>query len=349
MDATALRLISIGDISAAVQATGSTAPRVTPRYTVQTYRLTYRTVDAQGATLTASALVAVPQKPNSSLSPVLAFQHGTITRDAEAPSNAADPGSTPVALAALGYIVLAADYVGYGSSKGTPHPYLLATPTAAAVNDLLTAARYWRQTVGLRDNQQLFLAGYSEGGYASLAAQRALQAGNSPLRAQVVRVVPGGGPYNVGTTLDAQLQVVRQVNPLLGALISPGLLRLLSEGDRTNVRNALLEQLLGSGTDVSFAPNTIDAFLADDRAGIEGRSNVVGWLPEVPIHFFHGRNDTTVAYKVAVETVADMQTRGAGTRVSLTDCAAVPSGHLDCVPGYWQFLISELGAVARDL
>ena len=64
-------------------------------------------------------------------------------------------------LASLGYVVLAPDYVGFGVSRGTSHPYLLATPTAAAVNDFLTAATYWRAASGVQDNGQLFLAGYS--------------------------------------------------------------------------------------------------------------------------------------------------------------------------------------------
>lgn len=51
------------------------------------------------------------------------------------------------------------------------HPYLLAAPSAAAVIDLLTAAKYWRQTQRILDNKQLFLAGYSEGAYVSMATQ----------------------------------------------------------------------------------------------------------------------------------------------------------------------------------
>ena len=77
---------------------------------------------------------------------MLALQHGTTARDAEAPSNEVAASKVPVVLASTGYIVLAPDYVGYGSSKGQPHPYLLAAPSASVVVDLLTAAKYWRQT-----------------------------------------------------------------------------------------------------------------------------------------------------------------------------------------------------------
>ena len=183
--ATALKLLSASEIQAAITAAGPKAPSVTARYAVQTWRLSYLTVDASGASVEASALVCIPAKPSGSRSPVLSYQHGTTTKDAEAPSNHATPDEAAVVMASAGYIVVAADYVGYGASKGRPHPYLLSAPTAAAVNDLLTAARYWRYSQGIKDNRQLFLGGYSEGGYASVAAFRALQGGSSELKAQL--------------------------------------------------------------------------------------------------------------------------------------------------------------------
>ena len=159
--------------------TEPTSPQLaaTPRYGVRCWRIEYLTVDGAGRQVLASALAVVPQKTFGAVSPVLAYQHGTMTQDAQAPSNQCNAAQTPVMLASLGYIVLAADYVGYGSSKGTPHPYLLAGPSSAVSVDLLTAAKYWRQTSGLQDNRQLFLMGYSEGAYVSVAAGRTLASG----------------------------------------------------------------------------------------------------------------------------------------------------------------------------
>ena len=167
------------------------------------------TSDAKGKTVQASGLVSVPDKPAGAKSPVLSYQHGTIFRDAEAPSNNAVASEISVVMASLGYIVLAPDYVGYGVSKGVPHPYLQAAPMAASVIDFLTAAKTWRQQTGVYDNQQLFLTGYSEGGYATMAAHRALQAGNLPHLQQLRMVVPGAGPYNVQATLDSLIDIVR--------------------------------------------------------------------------------------------------------------------------------------------
>ncbi len=347
--ATRLQSFSTADIGQAIVASAGALPEAAPRYAVTSYRLDYLTVGNNGQQVLASALVNVPTKAAGASSPVLALQHGTTARDAEAPTNEVSASQVSVVLASQGYIVLAPDYVGYGTSKGLEHPYLLAAPSASVVLDMLTAAKYWRQTTGLSDNRQLFLAGYSEGGYVSMAAARVLASGASPHAKNLQMVVSGGGPYNVTATLDALLQRVREENALLGALINPGFLKLLGAGPRASVRNALLNELLGPGADVTFESTLIDRYLADDAAAINRDSNVYDWKPAVPTLLFHGRDDQTVTYRSASTTLQAMQARGAGSLVQLTDCAVHPAGHLECVPPFWKFVVAQLAGVARDL
>lgn len=347
--AKALQLIRSQDIQAAITAAGPNAPSLVPRYAVQTWRLTYLTVDGSGASVEASALVCVPVKPAGSRSPVLSYQHGTTIKDAEAPSNHATADEAAVVMASAGYVVLAADYVGYGVSKGRPHPYLQSAPTAAAVNDLLTAARYWRYTQGIKDNLQLFLGGYSEGGYASVAAYRALQSGASVHKAQLQMTVAGAGPYEVDRVLDDLLAKVKDENKVLGLLLNPGFLKLLGDGDRRKVRDLLLSKAVGDDSDVTFDPTFLDLYLMDDVAGIEARSNVYDWKPALPLWLYHGRQDATVTYRASTDTLTAMQQRGAGSLVSLTDCPAQPPGHLDCVQPFWNFMLQKFGTVAKDL
>ncbi len=347
--AAALKLISSSEIQAAINAAGPKAPALTPRYAVQTWRLNYLTVDSAGSAVEASALVCIPVKPSGSRSPVLSYQHGTTVKDAEAPSNHASADEAAVVMASAGYIVLAADYLGYGVSKGRPHPYLQSAPTAAAVNDLLTAARYWRYTQGIKDNRQLFLGGYSEGGYASVAAMRALQSGSSEHKSQLQMTVAGAGPYEVDRVLDDLLAKVKAENKVLGLLLNPGFLKLLGDGDRRKVRDLLLSKAIGDDADVVFDPTFLDLYLVDDVAGIEAKSNVYNWKPELPLRLYHGRDDATVSYRASTDTVTAMQQRGAGSLVSLTDCPARPAGHLDCVQPFWNHMLQQFGAVAKDL
>lgn len=348
-DTLLLKTISTAEIASALERSGQNALGAIPRYAVQAYRLTYLTVDGLGQETLASALVTVPQKPLSSTSPVLSYQHGTITKDADAPSQLANVETPEVVMASLGYIVLSADYVGYGASKGVPHPYLLSAPSAAAVIDLMTAAKYWRETNKVLDNQQLFLAGYSEGGYVTMATHRALQAGNSSFHQNLVSVAPGAGPYNVALTLGEQLKVIRRANPLLGALINPGFLKYLGQTDRNNVRDKLLAEVQGNDSDVVFLPTFLDYFLNDDEASLDRFSSVHDWRPEVAVSLYHGRDDRTVSYLNATNALDTMRARGATSTVNLTDCAVQPAGHKECVVPYWRFMLDQFARQVKNL
>lgn len=348
MGATLLNRVAIAEMSAAIRAGGSRTPTVTPLYDVVNYRLSYLTVDGHGREVVASGLVSVPVKPAGAKSPLLSYQHATIYKDAHAPSNNPRPSEPPVVVASLGYVVMAPDYVGYGVSKGTPHPYLLSAPSASAVLDLLTAAQVWRRENGIVDNGQLFLTGYSQGGYVSVAAHRAMQTGGSPHLESLAAVVPGAGPYDAGVTLDELLRRVRIEHPVLGTLLEPDLLRHLGSTLRRTVRNALLKALVPADADVVFDTTLIDNYLADNAAAIERHSSVHDWAPAVPARFFHGRDDRTVPYVSATRTLQSMLARGA-TDISLTDCAALPSSHKGCVAQFLVFMLSEFGTLARDL
>lgn len=249
-------------------------------------------------------------------------------------------------MASLGYAVLAVDYVGYGSTKGTAHPYLLADPMAAVVVDALTAARFWLQGQGRKLNGQLFLTGYSEGGHVTLAAQRALQ--QSGRDTGLTATAVGAGPYDVMATLDAALDQLRDEQPVLAALINPGFLKYLGGSVRREVRKQLLKQALPDGTDIVFRSDFIDLFLDDQRDAIVQRCNVADWLPRAPMALFHGRDDRTVPFVNSTHAFDAMRARGAAS-LSLTECQASPSGHLECVVPYWQDMLQRFGALARDL
>lgn len=348
--ATALGTITRADIVQALQAKESRVPAaLVPRYDVMAYRLEYMTTDINGQLIRASGLVGVPAKAPGASSPILGYQHGSIFRDIEAPSNNAVPSEIALVMASLGYIVLAPDYVGYGASKGAPHPYLLSAPTAAAVVDFLAAAQTWRRQQGVVDNGQLFLAGYSEGGYVTLATHRALQQSNSPHLQNLRQVVVGAGPYNVQATMDGLIDLVRKENRLIGALINPGFLRYLGGSAQREVRRLLIKNLLPDDADVVIDTTFIDNFLSDDVQNLDRLSNIHNWKPHLPVRFYHGKDDRTVPYASSVSTVQTMQAQGAGDLVSLADCPASPAGHLQCVPPFLSFMLDQLTTQAQDL
>jgi pimeloyl-ACP methyl ester carboxylesterase len=344
-----LNTIPVSDIVQALGGNGLGLPGSSPRYAVKSYRIRYLTTDALGKPVHASGLVSVPQKAAGAKSPLLSYQHATTFHDAEAPSNHATPDDVSVVLASLGFIVVAPDFVGYGASMGTPHPYLLSAPSAHATLDFLTATGTWRHDNNVADNGQLFMTGYSEGAYVTMAAHRELQAQNAAPLASLRMVVTGAGPYDVQATFDGLEAEVRAQSPVLGALIDPGLLRFLSPSARTQVRNAILSQLVPSDADVVLDTQAIDNYMADNVQAIAQQSSVYDWKPNVPVFLFHGPQDQTVPYASSLTTLQAMQARGAGSLVSLTNCTAVPSGHIPCVPSFLAFMLTHFAAVATDL
>jgi pimeloyl-ACP methyl ester carboxylesterase len=77
-------------------------------------------------------------------------------------------------LAGHGYILLAPDYLGYGVSD-EPHHYYVTANMAAVVRDFLEAAQQVLAGSGFTGPMPLLIAGFSEGGHATLATQRLLE------------------------------------------------------------------------------------------------------------------------------------------------------------------------------
>ena len=345
--ATFIKTISVGDVIAALPKEASGV--IKPLYSVDTYKITYTTTDANGRTVTASGLTVIPRKNTKLGSPVLSYQHATVKADSGAPTNHATADEPAILFASIGYLVSAADYVGYGSSKGLPHPYLLAAPTAASVADFMTASARWRKMQVIADNGQLFLTGYSEGAYATIATLRFLTQNMNTSSPIPTRTFVGAGPYDVAITLNAYLDIIRQQNPILGALVNPGLLKNLGANDRNNLRNLFLFAVLGSQSDVSFDSTFLDNFLNDDVAAIASQSSVFDWTPQSAISFFHGRDDTTVTYANTDAIFRTMNNRGASALIDRIDCPAKPAEHIPCVPSFLANDIVRLGAVANGL
>lgn len=146
-----------------------------PIYTVKTYQLVYNTFDADSIPTTATGLLVVPQGTPCEI-PILSFQHNDILKKTDAPSNYGFASQWYVGLAAgsLGYIALMPDGIGLGNGPGF-HVYLHLQSEATSVVDMIRAVKEGVDTLGASPNEQLFLAGVAEGGYATIAAHQFIQ------------------------------------------------------------------------------------------------------------------------------------------------------------------------------
>lgn len=138
-------------------------------YDGEIYKIEYETLDHLGNATIASGALSIPL--NSSFAfPMISFQHGTvIERTAVASEYGFDIIS--MMLTGSGYIGLQPDYLGLGVSE-IFHPYHVAEPYANSIMDMIRASRQFLEENGIPFNDQLFITGYSEGGYATLAVQK---------------------------------------------------------------------------------------------------------------------------------------------------------------------------------
>ncbi len=320
---------SIADIQAAINLGGG--QNITAEYGVNTYKLEYMTVDSSNALIKVSGLIAIPEKATPS--PIISYQHATTFSNDEAPSFQLTPSEKgiEIALASLGYIVFSADYIGFGSSYGRDHPYLQKLPSAYVVNDMLKAAKIWIDFSDIKTNGQLFMTGYSQGGYVTMAALQELH--NNPQQGlNLVTAVMGAGPYNLSLALN------EMVEENLGISIP----RIDIPGDLADLVIQIIEEVfIPDDADVGYETDFLDHFLTDDR-----QDDVHDWKPLIPITLFHGEEDETVPIISAESTVNAMLILGAD--IELIRCTEVPSSHKNCVLPYINLVVDYFGSLRSD-
>jgi hypothetical protein len=295
----------------------------------------------------ASAGLAVPVKAGRAW-PLLGYQHGTMLRKLDAPSSGlSTEGLVGVLLATSGYVGVSADYLGLGDSPGR-HPYHHAASQATAVVDALRAGRAACATNGVTLSGQVFLAGYSQGGHATMATLREMESHHAA-EFEVAACAPMAGAFDLsGVTLDDALSDRPVPNPyyfvfLLQTLvdlygIAPSLSELLAPP-----YDQSLPPLLDGSTDggsvnalMPSIPNRIvkPGFLAALRAdpGHPLRralrdNDLTSWAPRAPVRLYHCSGDQDVVPANAV--VARERMAALGVAVPLVDPKA-GADHGDC-------------------
>ncbi len=171
------------------------------QYDVTVYRITYKSIDLDGKENTLSGAILVPDM--TGVKSVVSVQHATFFAEQEAPS--VNDGFSVVSrksiFAAHGYIVFLPDYHGYGVDQASIHPYHHAESLQTASRDMLFAGYEFLQSQQIDFNQQLFLAGYSEGAYATAALQQALEK-RTDLPFSLTATSLGSGAYNLKATFE---------------------------------------------------------------------------------------------------------------------------------------------------
>lgn len=302
-------------------------PEVTlfTRYSVSVYSIVYMTTNTDGKPVQASGALLVPVAQQAL--PLLSLQHGTITDDKNAPSyygSNSEVWTFGTVMASAGYILAAPDYLGYGVSKQLPHPYEHAASLASASADLLLASKEFIEKNSIKWNEQLFLAGYSEGGYATMALHKLLEEKYAD-ELTVTASAPGAGAYNktaFAKDILAHNKPLEYINSYLWVLhtydrvynLKRPFTYYLNQPYAKNVQTSGIQaqvskyphQLFTSSFREAVLNNTdtlmLNAFAAND---------VFNWKPKSPVTLFHGTADDFVPFYNSQTAYDAMQANGA--------------------------------------
>lgn len=286
---------------------------VTLKYDVDAYKIVYRTLDPKGNVTVASGALFIPKGKDNL--PLISLQHGTQTNRnivaSVSPLNSFDG----LLAASLGYYTLVPDYLGLGEST-ILHPYHHAKSSADCVIDLIRAGREFARRSNIKLNGQVFLAGYSEGGFVTLAAHKEIEKKYSN-EIKIAASAPMAGAYDLNLTAKTILknQIYNQPsylsffvvayneiygwNKLSEAFNSPYAEKILSLFDGTKTTSEINAQLT---TNISqlFRQNFLNAYLNGSEVDLTTaftNNSLLNWTPSAPLRFYHGSADEYVPYE----------------------------------------------------
>lgn len=306
------------------------------QFDVEVFRVTYRT-RYKDQEIVASGLVVLPETDQ----PVgmLSFQHGTIAGHDQAPTALPLNSEELIfygALASPGFIAVIPDFIGFGSSSDIMHPYYVEELTASAIIDNLKAAKNLATQQGRNFNGKLFLAGYSQGGYATMATHKAVEE-NGLVGFNLIASFPAAGGYDVKGMQETFFSLDSYHEPFYIAYVArsyqttydwtqplsdffqepyasiiPDLFDGSNTGEEinnelTNIIADFIQPTLLSNIDTDPAYNLIVTAFEDN--------SLLDWIPQKPLHMYHGTEDNTVFYQNSVDTYNQLISNGASESI----------------------------------
>mgnify|MGYP003590431638 CR=1 FL=1 len=352
----ALATLTAAQIDAATAQSGLQAISGKARCDVKVVALNYATAGVkEGEQSNASGVMLVPGGAcTGAAAPLVGYAKGT---DVQKPHTLANPQDGETLLlaamyAAQGYAVVATDYLGFAKSNYSYHPYLHADSEATSVLDAVRAAREAAPSVGANLSGKVMLTGYSQGGHAAMAAQRAAERGGL----NEFNVVGGAylaGPYNLSGSLQSPVPIaggqffvpylVTAWQKVYGNVYSDvntvfkmpyaSYIESLLPNPTLNYTTLVTSGRLpggpgvtpGQAIDLLFQP----AFLKDSQTNPANplflaakKNDLLGWSPRAPVLLCGGAGDPTVPPAVHQQVLkADFDRRGI-TNVTSVDVDA---------------------------
>jgi fermentation-respiration switch protein FrsA (DUF1100 family) len=227
-------------------------------------------------------------------------------------------------LASSGFIVAAPDYIGYGVSKHLEHPYEHASSLATASLDMLRASKEFFTKNKINYNNQLFVAGYSEGGYATMALHKLIEE-QYPQEFTVTASAPGAGAYNKSAFAKDILNSDKPlsfINSYLWVLQTYNTVYSLNRPYSYFLNQPYAKSVESKGleAEVSQYPKQLftqqfreEVLLNKDAAMLKAfkDNDIYDWKPVAPVLLLHGTDDDFVPFYNSQSAYDAMRAKGA--------------------------------------
>lgn len=283
------------------------------RNAVKLYRVRYPSVvpERGNRPTVATGLVAVPDTGGTSF-PMVSYQHGTVYGKQQVPSFADQSPETQLMLAQFagqGHVLIGADYFGLGESSEA-EGYMVKASHQQATYDMLMAARAVLADLKIA-TPKLFLAGWSQGGFVTLAMLEKLESAKVPVTAAAT----ASAPADIFVALNGFLNFPRKIDadwvPTLFILSAfsfenyygvPGLARSVLAEEYYELSRKAYERQPFDASQVPTAlrkivrPEYFDAqFFANSAYGrLVAATQAYRWVVKTPIRTFYGQTDEAI-------------------------------------------------------
>lgn len=283
------------------------------------YAGTFSGHDVDGVTpLKQSGKLLLPEK--GPIKNLVLVSHYTIGSNDEAPSMCFPMEGM---VAAKGYAVVIADYIGYGITADRIHPYMHTRSTSQSVVDMALAVKPFLEHIGrVPEEKEVILMGYSQGGSTTMAVMDMLQDSYRSVF-PIKRVFAGGGPYDLAATFDYSMEVDKTGIPCAIPMIVQG----VNDGESLGLnmkdffKGSLLENYKEWINTKKYTVAEINKMIGsrylhdimtdlgrDKTSGETARlyrallkNSVLNFRPEAPVYMFHSREDQTVPFINAIQ------------------------------------------------
>ncbi|MDX2202990.1 MAG: alpha/beta hydrolase [Hyphomicrobiaceae bacterium] len=303
------------------------------RTAVRLYRVTYASVipERGNKPTLASGLLALPEMPAGPASlPLVSYQHGTVYGRQEVPSFPEQSPETQLMIAQFagqGYALIGADYFGLGTSA-EPEGYMVKRSHQQATYDMLIAGRAVLARMQVA-TPKLYLAGWSQGGFVTMAMLEKLEAAG----VEVAAAATASAPLDVFAALSGFLDFPRKNDatwvPTLFMLSAfsfenyygvPGLARSVLSEEYYELSRKAYEREPINAEDVPTDLRKIvradyfdPQFFASSAYGrLVAETQAYRWIIKSPVRNYYGETDEAITPGIGRLAMTYAQAIGAG-------------------------------------